>query len=211
MTVEEYIARYRLNVLDDRGQPYKFFITNFMEDLKIDFSEKFRNDQSYQNYKVAAESILLKLDTIKRKSIYPLPFTVSDGLDAYILQIGINLFPDEMEQEKRRKREKEQIHLDFDAFIKMAAMFGGLKGFSSGFRGSDYFSGKSEETIAKRHFGYPKFELELLGLTHPSDVVLIKKAYRKQAMVCHPDKPDGSNAKFNELNEAYKICIEYYE
>lgn len=33
----------------------------------------------------------------------------------------------------------------------------------------------------------------------------IKKAFRKKAMKYHPDKPDGDEAKFKEINEAYQV------
>ena len=33
----------------------------------------------------------------------------------------------------------------------------------------------------------------------------IKRAFRKKAHQYHPDKPDGDEAKFKEINEAYQI------
>ncbi|MEW6410775.1 MAG: GvpL/GvpF family gas vesicle protein [Nitrospirota bacterium] len=40
----------------------------------------------------------------------------------------------------------------------------------------------------------------------------IEKAYRNQALMCHPDRnPDllGSDKEFNEVNKAYKLLLEY--
>lgn len=36
----------------------------------------------------------------------------------------------------------------------------------------------------------------------------IKKSFRQQAKVCHPDSPDGSTEKMQELNEAKEYMID---
>ncbi len=37
----------------------------------------------------------------------------------------------------------------------------------------------------------------------------IKRAYRKAAMVCHPDKPGGKAKVFNKVNECYNWLVEH--
>lgn len=49
---------------------------------------------------------------------------------------------------------------------------------------------------------------ETLGVARTASEAELKSAFRKQAMLCHPDKNPGdkaAEAKFKELNEAYQI------
>ncbi|KKR91743.1 MAG: Chaperone protein DnaJ [Parcubacteria group bacterium GW2011_GWC2_42_12] len=45
----------------------------------------------------------------------------------------------------------------------------------------------------------------ILGVNKGANQDEIKKAFRKKAHECHPDKPCGNEAKFKELNEAYQV------
>ncbi|PIT93286.1 MAG: molecular chaperone DnaJ [Candidatus Harrisonbacteria bacterium CG10_big_fil_rev_8_21_14_0_10_38_8] len=46
---------------------------------------------------------------------------------------------------------------------------------------------------------------EVLGVDKKASSETIKKAYRKLAHKYHPDKADGDEARFKELNEAYQV------
>lgn len=46
---------------------------------------------------------------------------------------------------------------------------------------------------------------KLLGIERSASADEIKKAFRKLAQKYHPDKPDGDEAKFKEINEAYTV------
>lgn len=46
---------------------------------------------------------------------------------------------------------------------------------------------------------------DIMGLRRDADVVDIQSAYRNRAKIVHPDKPNGSETLFQELQEAYDI------
>lgn len=46
---------------------------------------------------------------------------------------------------------------------------------------------------------------EILGVDENDDIFEIKKAYRKLALVHHPDKNDGDDTKFKEISSAYEV------
>ncbi len=45
----------------------------------------------------------------------------------------------------------------------------------------------------------------ILGITKNASPEEIKRAYRKLAMECHPDRTGGDDTKFKKINEAYEI------
>ena len=52
---------------------------------------------------------------------------------------------------------------------------------------------------------------EVLGVSRNADEETIKKAYRKLAMECHPDRNPGNpeaEEKFKEAAEAYEVLRE---
>src|SRR3989344_842576 len=46
---------------------------------------------------------------------------------------------------------------------------------------------------------------EILGVNKSANADEIKRAFRKTAHECHPDKQGGNNEKFKEANEAYQV------
>lgn len=51
----------------------------------------------------------------------------------------------------------------------------------------------------------PKDYYDILGVSKDASEEDIKKAYRKQAHLHHPDKEGGNEEKFKEINEAYQV------
>lgn len=47
----------------------------------------------------------------------------------------------------------------------------------------------------------------VLGLHHGAKREEIKRAFREKALLCHPDRPGGSEAQFRALNEAYQALL----
>ena len=46
---------------------------------------------------------------------------------------------------------------------------------------------------------------DVLGVSKTASPTDIKKAFRKLAIIHHPDKPSGDQEKFKELNTAYSV------
>src|SRR5882757_6216610 len=49
---------------------------------------------------------------------------------------------------------------------------------------------------------------ELLGVPRDANADIVKKAFRKLAMTCHPDRHPGDKAaeqRFKDINEAYDV------
>ena len=51
--------------------------------------------------------------------------------------------------------------------------------------------------------------IKVLGISNNYTADDIKKAFRSKAMACHPDKPNGSKVKFQELNDAKEVAEKY--
>lgn len=63
-------------------------------------------------------------------------------------------------------------------------------------------SSAQERKVADREY------YDLLGVSTNADAVTIKKAYRKSALKCHPDRNPGdpeAHAKFQQLGQAYQV------
>ncbi|QFR50346.1 DnaJ domain-containing protein [Sulfurimonas lithotrophica] len=60
---------------------------------------------------------------------------------------------------------------------------------------------------------YKEFEkaVETLGLIGVETKEGVKKRYQKLSREFHPDMPEGSTEKFQEINKAYKILIKYID
>jgi len=44
----------------------------------------------------------------------------------------------------------------------------------------------------------------ILGISVDATIEQAKKAYRKKALACHPDRHSGTEAQFQQLTEAYE-------
>lgn len=51
--------------------------------------------------------------------------------------------------------------------------------------------------------------IKLFGIRYGSSEEEIKEAYKKMAKVCHPDRKEGSEEKFKELNSGYEFLKNY--
>lgn len=60
---------------------------------------------------------------------------------------------------------------------------------------------------------YSDFEkaLSTLGVVAKTDKKTLHKLYLSLSKEFHPDAPNGSTAKFQEINDAYRLIMEYIE
>lgn len=60
---------------------------------------------------------------------------------------------------------------------------------------------------------YEEFQkaVDTLGIITKLDEKGLKKSYLKLSKRFHPDMPEGSEEKFREVNEAYKLLKEYVD
>lgn len=71
----------------------------------------------------------------------------------------------------------------------------------------------TKQAPAKRAMDYLHEAYELLGLSddEPLTLVVLKAAYRKKAVSCHPDKPGGNAEQFDALTKAFLYLEEVYK
>ena len=68
----------------------------------------------------------------------------------------------------------------------------------------------TEEIIVSEDDGSPVNLYQLLGIENDADENVIKKAYRKRILLCHPDKvPNNPEATelFHQITKAYDILL----
>jgi DnaJ-class molecular chaperone len=60
---------------------------------------------------------------------------------------------------------------------------------------------------------YEKFQkaVELFDVVYKADKNSIKKRYLELSKLHHPDTQNGDTEKFQEINDAYKLLLEYIE
>ena len=51
---------------------------------------------------------------------------------------------------------------------------------------------------------------KLLQLTPGFSLSQLKKAYRSQALLCHPDRAEGNSAKFIQIRQAYQLLLRQF-
>ena len=64
--------------------------------------------------------------------------------------------------------------------------------------------------LSRFYFAVSKFNpnqnyYKILGLSNKADSTDIKKAFKKLAKQYHPDRNQGTEEKFKEVNEAYQV------
>jgi hypothetical protein len=71
----------------------------------------------------------------------------------------------------------------------------------------------TKQAPAKRAMDYLHEAYDLLGLSdnEPLSLQMLKNAYRKKAVSCHPDKPGGNAELFDSITKAYLYLEEVYK
>ena len=67
----------------------------------------------------------------------------------------------------------------------------------------------SKDSVVKYQLTAPQAE-KLLQLTPGFSLSQLKKAYRSQALLCHPDRAEGNSAKFIQIRQAYQLLLRQF-
>ncbi|WP_019675370.1 DNA-J related domain-containing protein [Arsukibacterium perlucidum] len=67
----------------------------------------------------------------------------------------------------------------------------------------------SKDSVVKYQLTASQAE-KLLQLTPGFSLSQLKKAYRSQALLCHPDRAEGNSAKFIQIRQAYQLLLRLF-
>lgn len=67
----------------------------------------------------------------------------------------------------------------------------------------------SKDSVVKYQLTASQAE-KLLQLTPGFSLSQLKKAYRSQALLCHPDRAEGNSAKFIQIRQAYQLLLRQF-
>lgn len=137
------------------------------------------------------------------KNVYEARDNVNNPFDEYTLNNYISRAQAYYaRKEEEEKRKEEERYRRWKEERKSYSFFGG-----DGFWDS-FFSGFINNLFSGREKVCPVESFTILGISSDSDENTIKSAYRKLAMLHHPDK-GGSQEKFVQITEAKNQCLAY--
>lgn len=207
MKPKEYIKQFNLD------QPDHFPMTKVLDAFSEDFSTLLMVGKARENikgYENAIRAMHTKMDAIKDQCHPQFKVAVLNAWNIFYASIVApmreDLFPKEMEKRRQEKAAREEQRAwEREAFGRnrfWREAFGRDSGYGD-FFGSYYnriFRTVFTDTIAT--------QFKLLGLTITATVEDVKSAYRKLALLHHPDR-GGDRAKFEEATEAKEKCLKY--
>jgi hypothetical protein len=204
---KEYIKQFNLDqpvmgVWNDHHFPMTKVLDAFSEDFStlLMVGKARENIKGYEN---AIRAMHTKMDAIKDQCNPTLKFSVQKAWDIFYASIVApmreDLFPKEMEKRREKKAARDRMREEQRAWREA---FGGSNYWDNFFNGyyNRIFRTVFTDTI--------ETQFKVLGLAITTTVEDVKSAYRKLALLHHPDR-GGDRAKFEEATEAKEKCLKY--
>jgi DnaJ-domain-containing protein 1 len=180
-------------------------MTKVLDAFSEDFSTLLMVGKARENikgYENAIRAMHTKMDAIKDQCNPTLKSSVQKAWDIFYASIVApmreDLFPKEMEKRRQEKAERERQREQWQSWRNYEAGYG-WEDFMGGFY-NRIFRTVFTDTIAT--------QFKVLGLAITATVEDVKSAYRKLALLHHPDR-GGDRAKFEEATEAKEKCLKY--
>lgn len=199
MTTKEYILKYKLNLSD------RFNHSDFVQDLASDFIALLEMNKANDNLKGfdnAVRCIRMKFDAISNKTLGVMPEKLWNYFFAtVVVKLREELCPKDMqrkrEMQEQRKKEWEQ---------RKAQKEWENEQFNDFFWGRNFYSFLFAQAKSQK----PVDCFTNLGLSENASETEVMQAYRKMAILHHPDK-GGKQDKFIEITESKNKCLNWLE
>lgn len=197
MTAKEYVTKYNLNISD------KFNHSDFVQDLASDFIALLEINKANDNIKGfdnAVRCIRMKFDGINKKTVGLIPDKLWNYFFAtVIVKLREELCPKDV-QKRREVQERKQKEWEY----RQKQREWENEQFNDLFWGQNFFSFLFSNTKSKK----PTECFTTLGLTEDANEADVKAAYKKLAILHHPDK-GGKQEKFIEITESKNKCLNW--
>jgi len=197
MTSKEYVQKYRLNVSD------KFNHSEFCQDLASEFIcllEYNKANDNLKGFDNALRCIRMKFDSINNKTVGELPEKLWNYFFATVVsKLREELCPKDMqrrrEENERKKKEWEQ---------RKSYKQWEQEQFNDYFWGRNFYSFLFAGVKSQK----PVECFTVLGVSENATEEEVKTAYKKLAIVHHPDK-GGKQDRFIEITESKNKCLSW--
>lgn len=197
MTTKEYISKYNLNISD------KFNHSDFVQDLASDFIALLEINKANDNIKGfdnAVRCVRMKFDAISNKTMG----VMSEKLWNYffatvIVKLREELCPKDMQRRREMQEQKKKEWEQRKAYKKWED-----EQFNDFFWGQNFYSFLFSQVKSSK----PVSSFAVLGLSENADETEVRSAYKKLAVLHHPDK-GGKQDKFIEITESKNKCLNW--
>jgi len=192
MTTKEYVKKYKLDISN------KFDHSEFVKDLASDFIALLELNKANNNIKGfdnAVRCIKMKFDAISNKTAGVTPERLWNYFYAtVIVKMREELCPRDMQ---RRREEQERKKNEWEERKR-------LRDWEDSFWERSFFSFLFGAQKNKK----PVNSFTVLGLPETATESEIKTAYKKLAIIHHPDR-GGKQESFIEITEAKNKCLDW--
>lgn len=218
MKPKEYIKLFNLDqpvmgVWNNHHFPMKKILDAFSDDFStlLMVGKARENIKGYEN---AIRAMHTKMDAIKNQCHPQFKVAVQNAWNIFYASIVApmreDLFPKEMEKRREEKATRDRMREEQRAW---ESAWGNRNRFwREAFGGSNdwdnFFNGYYNRIFRTVFTDTIETQFKVLGLTITATAEDVKSAYRKLALLHHPDR-GGDRVKFEEVTEAKEKCLKY--